>query len=162
VVVLGIFPSGTHTFSEGQYESSSPALNGPRGGAPSGWTGGSRLVTPFKEKSYGNHYTPVPVIYVRWSQRPSSSNGPVRDDSANATERLALRLRDEHGGLWVAKPETWNDGIQPFLLELPPGVTNIVPELVLLKPVTAEFMVDTKNGRTMKQTRNLDEPSVKE
>lgn len=145
VVVLGLFPRGTHTFSEGLYESSSPTVNGPGGGAPSGWTWGSRPITPFREKSYGNHYTPVPVIYVKWCQMTPSSNGPVEGDTAGTSERLALRLRDEHGGKWVAKPESWNDGIQPFLLELPPGVTNVVPELVLLKPVTAEFMVNTKS-----------------
>ena len=144
VVVVGLFPRGTHTFAEGLYESSSPTVNGPRGGAPSGWTWESRPITPFKAKSYGNHYTPVPVIYVRWSQMPAASNGPVEKDSAGAEERIAIRLRDDHGGLWVAKPESWNDGIQPFLLELPADVTNVVPELVLLKPVTAEFMVNTK------------------
>jgi hypothetical protein len=31
----------------------------------------------------------------------------------------------------------------PYLLELPDDVTNVVPEVVLLKPVTAVFTVNT-------------------
>ena len=35
------------------------------------------------------------------------------------------------------------DGIRRFRVELPPEVTNVVPELVLLKPTQAEFLVKT-------------------
>ena len=145
VVVLGLFLRGTHTFSEGVYKSSSPTVNGPGGGAPSGWTGSSQQVTPFKVINLYNHYTPTPVIYLRiktGGQDPFTSAGDAQ--SVNA-ERLAIRLRDDHGGYWVAKAENEVDGIQPFLIELPPGVTNIVPELVLLKPLKAEFLVNTTN-----------------
>ena len=145
LVVLGLFLRGTHTFSEGLHESSSPTVNGPGGGAPSGWTGNSQQITPFKEKVFRNHYTPTLVIYLRVKssgQDPFTSAGDAQ--SVNA-DRLAIRLRDDHGGFWVAKAENEVDGIQPFLIELPPGVTNIVPELVLLKPLKAEFLVNTTN-----------------
>ncbi len=145
VAVLGLFLRGTHTFSEGLHESSSPTVNGPGGGAPSGWTGNSQQIAPFKEKVFRNHYTPTPVIYLRVKtsgQDPFTSAGDAQ--SVNA-DRLAIRLRDDHGGLWVAKAENEVDGIQPFLIELPPGVTNIVPELVLLKPLKAEFLVNITN-----------------
>jgi hypothetical protein len=36
------------------------------------------------------------------------------------------------------------EGVHPFLLELPSGVTKVTPEVVLLKPIHAEFLVDTK------------------
>jgi hypothetical protein len=34
----------------------------------------------------------------------------------------------------------------PFLIELPPAVTNVVAEVVVLKPVEAEFLVNTENS----------------
>jgi hypothetical protein len=148
VVVLGLFLRGTHTFSHGLYESSSPTLNGPRGGAPSGWTWwDSRPLTPFTTKNQANHYTPVPVIYVKWNQGKSGTRDAIDDDASAAAEQLGIRLRDERGGLWVAKAERANDNIHPFLIELPADVTNVVPELVLLKPITAEFMVNPTNIR---------------
>lgn len=37
------------------------------------------------------------------------------------------------------------NGIQPFLVDLPSEITNGVAEVVLLKPLKADFLVDT-NG----------------
>jgi len=59
------------------------------------------------------------------------------------TGRFAVRFRDENDGLWVAKPGDMADGIQLFMIVLPSEVTSVVPEVVLLKPVTAEFQVLT-------------------
>ncbi len=137
IVVLGLFLRGTHTFCEGEYESSSPAVLGPGGGSPSGWTGQGQQINPLRKKVTHSHYTPTPVIYVR---------APKLSEPGH----LAVRLRDDHGQYWVAKPEEnygdkWTQGIHPFLLELPSGVTNVAPEVVFLKPVQAEFLVDTKN-----------------
>jgi len=59
-------------------------------------------------------------------------------------------VRDDSGGIWTAKPEPQGDpeGVHAFLLELPAGVTNVVPELVLLRPIEAEFLVNTGRPAT--------------
>lgn len=147
-VTLGLFPRGTHTFSEGAYESSLALVNGPGGGAPSGWTGMSQRISPMRVKESHSHYTPSPVIYV--SVKHHAPDMPVFDhpvaSSGDGAERLAIRFADGRGGYWLAKPESMMvDGIQPFLIELPPEATNLVPELVLLRPVKADFLVHTSN-----------------
>ena len=142
VAVLGLFLPGTHTFCEGNYESSSTAVQGPRGGSPSGWTGSRQRINPMRVKESHSHYTPSPVLYVRYHRERTVRSLP------GESERLAVRLRDDHGQYWVAKPESAADGINPFLVELPPSVTNVVPEVVLLRPVQADFFVETKNHLT--------------
>jgi hypothetical protein len=148
VIVLGMFQRGTHNFSQGIYESSSATVNGPRGGAPSGWTGQSRQINPLQMKYTDSHYTPVPTIYIQ-VKSPQADPRLVHSEvdlSAEELGRLAIRLRDEHGLYWLAKSEGSVQGIQPFLVQLPPEVTNVVAELILLKPIKAEFLVDTKSG----------------
>jgi hypothetical protein len=54
-----------------------------------------------------------------------------------------MRLRDEQGRVWIAKPDGSVNGIHPFIIELPSGVSRVTPELVLLTPVAAEFTVKT-------------------
>ena len=144
VVVLGMFLRGTHSFADGHYQSSSASVNGPGGGAPSGWTWDSKQITPFRETTTHNHYTPSPVIYVQVGEGSGLGNSPDDGEIQPAMERLAVRLRDGQGGVWVAKPGGASGGIQPFLVELPSGVTNLVAELVLLKPLSADFLVNTK------------------
>lgn len=147
VVVLGMFPRGTHTFSEGNYESSSAAVLGPRGGASSGWTGRSQRITPLRLKETHSYYSPNPVLFIRVTRhQPDTSpfDHPIRG-LPDESERLAVRLRDDHGQYWLAKSESAATGINPFLLELPPSVTNVVPEVVRLKPVQASFLVETKS-----------------
>ena len=139
VVVLGLFLRGTHTFSEGNYESNSTAVLGPGGGSPSGWTGMSRRISPLREYESHSHYTPDPVLYIRYDRPAPDPNGLSAESG-----RLAVRFRDDHGQYWVAKAEDAVDGINPFLVEVPPGVTNVVPEVVWLKPVQANFFVETK------------------
>lgn len=146
LVALGVFPPGTHTFSEGVFESSSLLVSGPSGGAPSGWTSSTRRLTPMKEKRTFSHYTSVPVIYVRVSGCIADDSAFAFDHPANtkaAAGRLAVRFSDGHGGNWVAETDMVGDGIQPFMLKVPPGVTNVVPELEWLKPARAEFLVET-------------------
>ena len=60
-----------------------------------------------------------------------------------STDRLAVRLRDNEGNYWVAKPEPQGNtqGISPFLLELPEEVKTVAAEFVVLKPVEAQFFV---------------------
>jgi len=129
IPVLGIFTNGVHVFLDGVYQTNPAVKMGAvRGGAPSGWTGQSRRVSPTRVDFWAGHYTPVPVIYVQAKE-------------LNATERLAVRLRDETGHYWLAKPEGNNQGIKPFLVELPPEVKTVVAEFVLLRPVHADFLV---------------------
>jgi hypothetical protein len=103
-----------------------------RGGAPSGWTSQSQRVTPLKVQKWNGHYTPVPTVYLKTRDLPG---GQV----------LGMRLRDEQNRYWPAKPEPQGDpkGVRPFLIELPSEIKTVVPEVVLLKPIKAEFMVRT-------------------
>ena len=132
LVALGVCPPGVYTFSEGNFDLTGPRMSAVRGGAPSGWTGKSQRVSPIKIKEWHGHYTPNPTIYVRAAQ-------------LKEPDRLGLRLRNDAGRRWIAKPEPQGspDGVHPFLIEVPAEVTNIVPELVLLRPLQADFLVRT-------------------
>jgi len=102
------------------------------GGAPSGWTVQSRQINPLKVQEWHAHYTPVPTLYVRFPKLPGET-------------RFGVRLRDDQGRWWLAKPEPQgqSDNIGAYLIELPPDVTTITPEVVQLNPVTTEFTVST-------------------
>lgn len=137
VVALGVCPAGAYTFTGGDFDPTGPRMGAVRGGAPSGWTGQTKRLTPMKVQTWHGHYTPKPTIYLHADQL----KGP---------DRLALRVKDDSGRVWAAKPEPQGhpDGVYAFLLELPTEVTNIVPELVLLRPVEAEFLVNTGSAAT--------------
>ncbi|MDB6122097.1 MAG: hypothetical protein JWQ71_1090 [Pedosphaera sp.] len=132
ILVLGLFPVGTQMFSEGSYQTNPPVKFGAtRGGAPSGWVSGSHPVNALKEQMFHGHYsTKNPVIYVKVPEL-----GEKRG--------VAVRLRDEQGRYYVAEmePEGAVEGIHPYIVKLPAGVKSVVPEIVVLKPVEAEFMV---------------------
>lgn len=134
ILVLGLFPPGTRVFEGGHLLTNPPVTMGPvRGGAPTGWTGMSRAVNPLKVEHFSSHYSITDsVIYV---SAPNLSGPP----------RLAMRLRDEQGRQWEAKSESQrsDNGIYPFLIELPPDLIQVTPELVLLPPVEATFTVNT-------------------
>ena len=136
VVALGVCPAGAYTFTGGDFDPTGPRMSAVGGGAPSGWTGQSKRLTPMKVQMWHKHYTPKPTIYIRASQ-------------LQKPDRLTLRARDDSGRVWAAKsePQGHPDGVHAFLLELPSDVTNIVPELVLLKPAQAEFLVKTASAR---------------
>lgn len=133
VEILGFFPAGVHTFSEGEYLTNPPTRFGPtRGGAPSGWVSSSRS-TPLKVQRYFGHYSDVPVIYVR-----------VADPKSK--QRIAMRVRDAATGTnYLAEPEPEGNAerILPFLVKVPAEVKRVEAELLLLPPVTAEFLVRT-------------------
>ena len=132
ISILGLFPAGSYVFNRGAFLTNPPVSMGPvRGGAPSGWTGQSVTVNPLKVVFYHSHYSTTNcVIYV---------SAP----KLGGKTRLAMRLRDDQGRFWVAKaePQGAEDGIHPFLVNLPPEVIRVTPELVVLKPAEAEFMV---------------------
>jgi hypothetical protein len=102
------------------------------GGAPSGWVGTSIFVGLGRRVAYDGHYTPYPVIYLRYNEDPP--NG-----------RIALRLRDLQGACWSATPEPSGDeeGVHPFMVPPPRGIKIVTPEIVCLKPVKATFLVAT-------------------
>ena len=131
LVVFGIFPAGVNVFSGG-LPTANPGMSAVRGGAPSGWTGQSRQINPLKVQEWHAHYTPVPTLYVRFPKLPGET-------------RFGARLRDERGRWWLAKPEPQGqrDNIRAYLIELPPDVTTITPEVVQLNPIATEFVVST-------------------
>ncbi len=137
IVALGFCPPGTHVFCEGQFDPNGPPMGPVGGGARSGWVGQSAWINPLRHKEWSGHYTPSPTLYLR-------------ADRLGQRDRLAVRLRDEAGRLWLAKsePQGGPNGLQAFLVELPAAVTNVVPEVVLLRPVAAEFLVETKSAST--------------
>jgi hypothetical protein len=132
IAALGVCPAGTYTFAGGNFDPTGPPMGAVRGGAGSGWVSQTSRVTPMKLQVKRSHYTPNPTIYIR-----AAKLGDM--------DRLAVRLRDDFGRWWVAKPESQGnpEGVHAFLIELPTEVTWAVPELVLLKPVQAEFLVKT-------------------
>jgi hypothetical protein len=134
VELLGLFPAGVHTFSDGEYLTNPPIkFAATMGGAPSGWVGGSRR-TPLRVEEYRAHYSDVPVIYARVS------------DPKNA-DRVAMRVRDaESGRTYVAEPEPQGaaGNILVYLVKVPKEVRKVSAELVFLPPVRAEFFVTTK------------------
>jgi len=118
---------------DGQYDTNSPSGMSPvHGGARTGWTGQSWRATPLQVKHKDGHYTPDATIYIR-------------APDLKEPERLAVRLKDSEGKYWEAVPETQGSpqGIHPFMLRLPTNITMVVPEIVLLKPMQADFVVDT-------------------
>ena len=59
-------------------------------------------------------------------------------------ERLGVRIRDECGHYWTTRLESAHQGEErAYLLEVPSNVKTVVAEIVVLKPVQAEFYVRT-------------------
>jgi hypothetical protein len=133
VTILGIFPAGVHTFSEGEYLTNPPvAFGAVGGGARSGWVSQSRRVTPSRRESFHGHYSDVPVIYARVSNPQSK-------------DRIGLTLAGDDERVFLAEPEPQGsaNGVVPFLLKTPPEIKSVRAELVLLPPVEAEFLINT-------------------
>jgi hypothetical protein len=135
VVAMGICPPGVHVFIKGEYDTNSPSgMAATSGGSPSGWVGRSRRINPLQILEQHGHYTPNPTIYLRATDLKES-------------ERLAIRVKDSTGKFWEATPDGQGgpDGIHPFLLNLPKEVTNVVCEVVFLKPLESAFLVNTES-----------------
>lgn len=130
---LGVLPPGMYTFTERQLTTNPPphARMAPvMGGAPSGWVSVTASLTPTRRQTWYGHYTPVPTLYLRAPTLPGD-------------DRIGVRIRDEQGRLWAAEPENQGrrDDIQPFLLRLPSDIQVVTPEVVFLRPLTAEFTI---------------------
>ncbi len=132
LLVLGVFQPGAYTFLDGEMVTN-PAtpMTAVKGGTPSGWTGAMERTSPVTVKNWHGHYTDRPVIYL---SAPSLA-GDLR---------LGIRLRDKTGNYLIAEPESQGhpDGIYAFMLPVT-NTVSVVPELVLLKPIKAEFLVAT-------------------
>jgi hypothetical protein len=137
VAVIGLMTTSMNFFTEGVYEPAPPPLGITQGDAPTGWVSSGRRLSPLKHVLYHGHYADRPVIYLQ-----------CRD--ATLARNLGVRLRDDQGRLWPTTRETRSnpDGILPFMLDVPPEVTNVTPEIVLLNPVAAEFVVQTPAAPT--------------
>ena len=135
VVALGICPPGMQVFCAGEFCTNGPTLTAVSGGGPSGWVSRSQWVTPIKRMEWHGHYTPRPTIYVR-------------AEGLGQADRLALRMRDEAGRVWAIEPESQGqpDGVHAFIIEAAAEKARFVPELVLLRPIQAEFQVETKSA----------------
>ena len=132
ITVLGLFSAGNYVFQNGVLLTNPPVSMGAvRGGAPSGWTGQSQALNPLKVVEYHGYYSTTNCVIF------------VSAPKLGKVSRLAIRLRDGQGRYSAAKPEPQGaaDGVYPFLVTLPPDVNLVTPELVLLKPVEAEFTV---------------------
>jgi hypothetical protein len=134
ILAMGVCPPGVNVFMDGLSVTNSSRMGAVRGGAKSGWTGESWRANPLQVKHKDAHYTPDPTIYIR-------------APDVKEPERLAVRLKDNDGKYWEAAPETQGSpqGIHPFMLRLPTNITVVVPEIVLLKPMQADFLVNTPN-----------------
>jgi hypothetical protein len=132
---VGVLPAGVNVFSDGLLVAN-PGLTAVGGGAPSGWMSQSRAVTPLNIQEWHGRYTPSPTLYVRLPKR-------------SREVRIAVRLRDQQGRYWLAKPEPQGaaDNIQPYLIDLPADVTAVTPEIVDLHPVMTTFTVTTPAAR---------------
>jgi hypothetical protein len=133
VVATGLMTTRMNFFTDGVYQRVAPVPIGPtRGGAPTGWVSSSKRVSPVKVVTHRGHYADRPVVYLQCAD-------------PELAKRLGVRVRDEQGRLWPTTRETQGnpDGIIPFMLDVPPEVTNVVAEIVRLNPVGAEFTVRT-------------------
>jgi hypothetical protein len=138
ISIIGLFPAGSYFFKQGALLTTPPIRMGlVRGGPPSGWTATSMAVNPLKVVYCHGYYSLTnSVIFVSAPKLPRKA-------------RLAIRLRDGQDRLWLAEPEPQGstEGIYPFLVNLPPSINQVTPELVILKPVEAEFMVKSPKLR---------------
>lgn len=134
---IGLMTTPMNFFTEGVYEPAPPPLGITQGGAPTGWVSSGRRLSPVKHVTYRGHYADRPVIYLQCHD-------------AELAQNLGVRLRDEQGRLWPTTRESQGnpDGILPFMLDVPAVVTNVVPEVVWLNAVGAEFIVRTPAGTT--------------
>jgi len=156
ITALGWFPRNPmcYIFSDGHFATNPPLSLAPTGGgAPSGWVGQSQRTSPLHVQYWHGHYSRGPVIYLQVGAPGTDARGSATHldfGSPEPANRLAIRLRDDLGRVWVAKPEPEGaaDGIMPYLINLPPDVRTVTPEIVLLKPARAEFMVDTTAAAT--------------
>ena len=136
IAVLGLFPPGEHIFSEGTYVTN--GIQGINTGSLSGrlgWSGNGRSLSPGKFQTWAHHRTAVPTIYLRVSE-------------LDEDEHLGVRILDEEGRYWPTRLQAnGTDMERAYLLDVPADAKTVVAEIVVLKPVQADFFVSTGSRR---------------
>lgn len=133
VVAMGLMTSTMNYFMDGNYQAVPELPIGPtRGGSPTGWVMTSKRVTPLRTLTQYGHYVDRPTLYLKV-------------DDPSLSKRIGVRVRDEQGRIWptTRQPGRGVAGIVPFMLDVPSDVTTVIPEIVLLNPLEAEFTVRT-------------------
>jgi hypothetical protein len=138
VTIIGLFPPGSYTFSQGQLTNPpSPVM------ANNGWTGMRMQVGMGRFQDWQTHTTTNYVAYVRRVVR-------------NPEQRIAVGLRDDEGRVWWGQSTTSGEIIS-FVLAVPPGTRRVALEVTLLEPVQTEFVVKPpvldRNANTNRQQR---------
>jgi hypothetical protein len=130
--VIGLFPPGAYTFSQGQ-------LTNPPSGVSSlrGWTGLSKQVFPGRWQHWATHGATNYTAFLRWT-------------GGKAEQRIAVGLRYKQGQdsrtQWGRCDE--GGGVSAFVFDTPlEEVQEVGLEVVLLEPLHAEFVVRPPLGR---------------
>ena len=130
VTALGLFPPGRHVFTNHEYLANPPAWM-IQNTHLSGWTGGARSIRFAQREEYWAHRAAVPTIHLLVPELTGQA-------------QVEVRVRDQQGRLWPTKPElSGSPGQCAFLVEAPPDVGTITAEIVLARPLKAQFFVDT-------------------
>jgi len=69
----------------------------------------------------------------------------LKVDDSSLSKRIGVRVSDDRGRIWptTRQPGRGVAGVVPFMLDVPSDVTTVIPEIVLLNPLEAEFTVRT-------------------
>ncbi len=132
IKLVGQFNPGMNVFARGEY--SSNYVNAPmpnsRGKTRWNWVQADGI-------DWHGHVTDRTTVYLHVASEEIGRN-------------IGLRVRDPSGRMWptTREPLGPRGGVIPFMLDLPAEVTGVVPEIVWLNPVEAEFTVRTPVGMT--------------
>ncbi len=127
--VLGLFPPGAYTFSQGQLTNAP----GPTA-ANFGWTGMSKQISPGKLQHWQTHRTTNYTAYVRRVV-------------AKPEQQIAVGLRDEQGRTTWGQSSAGDEqrGLFAFAFDLSPGTQQVTLVVVVLEPAQVEFVVKPHN-----------------
>ncbi len=125
VTVIGLFPPGAYTFSQGQLTNPPSPMRG------NGWVGLSQQVAPGRWRKWATFGTTNYTAFLRW---------PV----GKADQRLAVGLHDRQGRVsWTPCGRSEGaDGVFALVFDTPlEAAQDVGLEVVLLEPLHAEFVV---------------------
>jgi hypothetical protein len=125
VTVIGLFPPGAYTFSQGQLTNPPSPMWG------NGWVGLSQQVAPGRWRKWDTFGTTNYTAFLRW---------PV----GKAEQRLAVGLRDRQGRVsWTqCRRSEGAGGVFALVFDTPlEAAQEVGLEVVLLEPLHAEFVV---------------------
>jgi hypothetical protein len=125
ISVIGLFPPGAYTFSQGQLTNPPWTIGG------RGWTGLSQQFAPGRWRNWDTFGTTNYTAFLRWPRG--------KDD-----QRLAVGLRYKQGQAsrtqWARRDD--GGGVSAFVFDaLPDETQELQLEVVLQEPLHAEFVV---------------------